>query len=197
MSLVDACALNAMKKLNAEQAARLDRLLWTIDTADSRSLVTRHKHRLDGYLLGLQDAGVISEEDCKTLEAEAAVREHAAAVRAEQLNRSIGGGPELERMIQDELADTIRDLARQDSPEFRGQYYGECRGMLKVLRLGEMLDEAQREQWSADIYRASLQAADQCVSSGQPVDGHAVNRQRFQLQHLAERGIIPRERLPR
>ncbi|HCL3539079.1 TPA: hypothetical protein N2A70_006807, partial [Pseudomonas aeruginosa] len=109
MSLVDACALNAMKKLNAEQAARLDRLLWTIDTADSRSLVTRHKHRLDGYLLGLQDAGVISEEDCKTLEAEAAVREHAAAVRAEQLNRSIGGGPELERMIQDELADTIRD----------------------------------------------------------------------------------------
>ncbi|SCZ06410.1 Uncharacterised protein [Acinetobacter baumannii] len=184
MSLVDACALNAMKKLNAEQAARLDRLLWTIDTADSRSLVTRHKHRLDGYLLGLQDAGVISEEDCKTLEAEAAAREHAAAVRAEQLNRSM-------------LADTIRDLARQDSPEFRGQYYGECRGMLKVLRLGEMLDEAQREQWSADIYRASLQAADQCVASGQPVDGHVVNRQRFQLQHLAERGIILRERLPR
>ncbi|HEK4046058.1 TPA: hypothetical protein SL338_003054 [Pseudomonas aeruginosa] len=197
MSLVDACALNAKKRLNAEQAARLDRLLWTIDTADSQSLVTRHKHRLDGYLLGLQDAGVISEEECKALEAEAAAREHAAAVRTEQLNHSVAGRVDLESAIQDELANTIRDLARQESPEFRGQYYGECRGMLKVLRMGEMLDEAQREQWSADIYRASLQAADQCAASGQSVDGAALNRLRFQLERLFERGIVPRAKLPR
>lgn len=103
----------------------------------------------------------------------------------------------LEGFIQDLLADTIRDLARQESPEFRGQFFGECRGLLKALRLGEMLDEAQREQWSADIYRASLQAADQCAAAGQPADEAALNKQRFQLDLLAERGITPRTELPR
>lgn len=103
----------------------------------------------------------------------------------------------LEGLIQDLLADTIRDLERQVSPEFRGQFYGECRGLLKALRLGDLLDEAQREQWSADIYRASLQAAEQCAASGQPADEAAVNKQRFQLEHLAKRGIKPRAELPR
>lgn len=113
-----------------------------------------------------------------------------AALRTQKIGR-------LESFIQEQLADTIRDLARQDHPYFRGQYYGECRGMLKVLRLGEMLDEAQRDQWSADIYRASLQAADQCATSGQAVDEAEVSKQRYQLERLAERGITPRAELPR
>lgn len=103
----------------------------------------------------------------------------------------------LEGFIQDLLADTIRDLERQVSPEFRGQFYGECRGLLKALRLSELLDEAQRDQWSADIYRASLQAAEQCAAAGQPADEVMVKKQRFQLESLAQRGIKPRAELPR
>ncbi|AVK02559.1 TPA: hypothetical protein RY214_004784 [Pseudomonas aeruginosa] len=99
--------------------------------------------------------------------------------------------------IQDLLADTIRDLERQVSPEFRGQYYGECRGLLKAMRVAQLLDEAQRDQWSADIYRASLQAAEQCSTAGQPADESAVIQQRFQLEQLAHRGIKPRAVLPR
>lgn len=114
------------------------------------------------------------------------------AVLAEQLPpaRRLDG---LEESVQELLADTIRDLARQVSPEFRGQFYGECRGLLKALRLGDMLDEGQREQWSADIYRASLHAAEQCAAAGQPADEAAVNRQRFQLGQLIEQGITPRK----
>lgn len=99
--------------------------------------------------------------------------------------------------IQDLLADTIRDLERQVSPEFRGQFYGECRGLLKAMRVAKLLDEAQLDQWSADIYRASLQAAEQCLAAGQPADESSVNQQRFQLEQLANRGIKPRVELPR
>lgn len=105
-------------------------------------------------------------------------------------------GKRSEAHIQDLLVDTIRDLARQVRLEFRGQFYGECRGLLKALRLGDMLDEAQREQWSADIYQASLQAAEQCAANGEPADSAEISRQRFQLDRLAERGITPRAKLP-
>lgn len=115
-------------------------------------------------------------------------------VLADRKNLNLYG---LEKSIEEQLADTIRDLARQDCPEFRGQYYGECRGLLKALRLGDLLDETQRDQWSADIYRASLQAAEQCVAAGKPSDEAAVNQQRFQLELLAERSITPRTELPR
>ncbi|HID9801565.1 TPA: hypothetical protein ACXI4L_005748 [Pseudomonas aeruginosa] len=101
------------------------------------------------------------------------------------------------RHIQDLLADTIRNLERQASPEFRGQYYGECRGLLKAMRVAWLLDEAQCDQWSADIYRASHQAAEQCSAAGQSADESAVSEQLFQLELLAQRGIKPREKLPR
>ncbi|HBN8537631.1 TPA: hypothetical protein L3747_005772 [Pseudomonas aeruginosa] len=74
----------SLPQLTAEQASRLDWLLWAIDTAKTQSLVARHKDRVDGYLLGLRDAGVISEAECKELEAEATAREHAAAVRTDR-----------------------------------------------------------------------------------------------------------------
>lgn len=66
-----------------------------------------------------------------------------------------------------------------------------------MLSLGNMLNEDQREQWSADIYRASIQAAEQCAANGCPIDRHALAQQRFQLEYLAERGIVPRAELPR
>lgn len=156
-----------------------------------------------GVLVGLRIGRVISmaqEDQLQTLfdrmaqDRRAALEEPQQPVgRIDALLLSRG----LEGLIEDLLADTIRDLARQVSPEFRGQFYGECRGLLKALRLGYMLDEAQREQWSADIYRASLQAADQCAAAGRSADEAAVNRQRFQLKRLAERGITPRAELPR
>lgn len=120
--------------------------------------------------------------------------QHGARAEQQPAAKRVDG---LEGFIQDLLADSIRDLERQDCPEFRGQFYGECRGLLKALRLGDLLDEAQREQWSADIYRASLQAAEQCAAAGQPADEVAVNKQRFQLGRLAQRGITPRTELPR
>ena len=111
-----------------------------------------------------------------------------------QINDSLNA---LEETIQDFLADTIRDLSRQDTPEFRAEFYGECRGLLKALRLGDLLDETQREQWNADIYRASLQAAEQCAEAGRPAEPVALRKQVFQLERLGKLGIFPRAILPR
>lgn len=157
----------------------------------------------DGVLAGLHLGKTISQAQNDQLQElfELVARNRRTALEeAPQLNSTIDAilaSSGADEAIQGLLADTIRDLARQVTPEFRGQFYGECRGLLKALRLADTLDEAQREQWSADIYRASLQAAEQCAAAGQPADLDAVNRQRFQLELLAERGITPRAELPR
>jgi hypothetical protein len=100
-------------------------------------------------------------------------------------------------LLEDMLAVTIRDLSRQVNPEFRGKFYGECMGLLKALRETNMLNNAQSDQWSADIYRASLQAAEQCAVTGQPADEAAVSRHRFQLDLLEKCGTTPRADLQR
>lgn len=153
----------------------------------------------NGVIAGMRIGKAISEQQHDQLHALFRVMAQGAQAPQALLDKQPAGSRQdgLEGFIQDLLADTIRDLERQVSPEFRGQFYGECRGLLKALRLGELLDEVQREQWSADIYRASLQAADQCAAVGHPADEAAVNMQRFQLERLARRGIKPRSELPR
>ncbi len=156
--------------------------------------------RANGIVVGLLFGKVISQHQHDQLQGLFRVRAQITQAQYSALAEqrpAVTSSNELERFIQDMLADTIRDLARQDSPEFRGKFFGECRGLLKTLRLGNTLDEDQREQWSADIYRASIQAAEQCAANGCPVDRHALAQQRFQLEHLAERGIVPRAELPR
>lgn len=156
--------------------------------------------RANGVIAGMRIGKAISEQQHDQLHALFRVTAQGAQAQHALLNKQQPAGLRqdgLEGFIQDLLADTIRDLERQVRPEFRGQFYGECRGLLKALRLGELLDEVQREQWSADIYRASLQAADQCAATGHPADEAAVNKQRFQLERLARRGIKPRTELPR
>lgn len=112
----------------------------------------------------------------------------------ESIEMLVGPKPaSLETFIEELLADNIRNLARQNDPEFRGQYYGECRGLLKVLRIGEMLDELRRDQWSADIFFASLKAADQCVDNNNPANDSAIQDIKFQLEQLANKGITPRK----
>ncbi|WP_449124749.1 hypothetical protein [Pseudomonas viridiflava] len=154
----------------------------------------------NGVIAGLHIGKVISEQQHDQLHAlfrAYAQRTQAQQTLFEKQQPAAATQEVLEGYIQDLLADTIRDLERQISPEYRGEFYGECRGLLKALRLGEMLDEARREQWSADIYRASLQAAEQCAAAGHPADQVAVTRQRFQLDRLARLGIKPRAELPR
>lgn len=155
--------------------------------------------RADGALCGMLAGKAISKPQHDQLDG--LLRVIAQKTRAQNtvfaVFQELPRTADLEESIQILLADTIRDLARQDSPEFRGQYYGECRGLLKALRLGELLDEAQRDQWSADIYRASLQSAEQCAAAGQPADESAVKKHHFQLEILTERGITPRAELPR
>ena len=154
----------------------------------------------NGVIAGMHIGRAISEQQHNQLPALFRVMAQETQARHALLEKQQPGASRqdgLEGFILDLLADTIRNLERQVSPEFRGQYYGECRGLLKALILGELLDEAQREQWSADIYRASLQAANQCAAAGQPADEVAVNKQRFQLERLAQQGIKPRAELPR
>lgn len=119
--------------------------------------------------------------------------EEALRKQNESIEMSVAPKPAiLETFIEELLDDNIRNLARQNDPEFRGQYYGECRGLLKVLRIGEMLDEPRRDQWSADIFFASLKAADQCADNNNPVNDSAIQNIKFQLEQLANIGIRPR-----
>jgi hypothetical protein len=120
----------------------------------------------NGVVAGMCIGKVISEPQHDQLQALFRVMARVTQAQHAVLAEQQPSARSLEDSIQDLLADTIRDLMRQSSPEFRGQFYGECRGLLKALRLGDMLDEAQRELWSANIYQASLQAADQCAANG-------------------------------
>lgn len=95
-----------------------------------------------------------------------------------------------------ELAGTIRDLERQVSNEYRAKFYGECRGILKALFMAQLINDTEREQWAADIYRANLQAVDQCTAAGSLADADEIRRQVHQLKRLAELGITPRLQVP-
>ncbi|MDU4254528.1 hypothetical protein [Pseudomonas sp.] len=78
----------ARNKLNQQQGSRWEWLLWAIDTADSHSLVARHKFRVEGYLLGLRDAGVLNEAEYTELFEQATAREMAAANRTAPVRTS-------------------------------------------------------------------------------------------------------------
>lgn len=190
----------------------------SVRLASSAVELVEAEAQANGFVVGLQVGGGISEQQKEQLAglfdelATQTKAQHSAAITVTKASAvepdSAIAVAEAElvaarnldvsvKFIQELLADTIRDLERQISPEFRGQFYGECRGLLKAMRVGNLLDEVQRDQWSADIYRASLQAADQCSAAGEPADDSAVNQQRFQLEQLARRGIKPRAELPR
>lgn len=96
-----------------------------------------------------------------------------------------------------QLSNTVRDLERQIQNEFRAKYFGECRALLKAMRILELLPERELDQWSADIYRACLQSAGQCAEAGDLPNQTELRRHEFQLLHLAHEGIKPRLELPR
>lgn len=71
----------AERKLNAVQ---LDRLFWlqaAFDAAKTQRDVARAMVRIEGYLLGLLDAQVISEQERESLYQQATAREMEAAHR--------------------------------------------------------------------------------------------------------------------
>ncbi|WP_073666236.1 hypothetical protein [Pseudomonas aeruginosa] len=69
-----------------------------------------------------------------------------------------------------ELDSTIKDLARQNSTEFRGRYFGECRGILRTLYLLGMVDEVEHAELKVKIDTAHQQAIAQCEAAGETLD---------------------------
>lgn len=69
------------QRLSEVQRSRWEWLLRVIALADSQSLVARSVYRANGYLLGLSDAGVITDEDRAALYQEARAKEFEAATR--------------------------------------------------------------------------------------------------------------------
>lgn len=69
-----------------------------------------------------------------------------------------------------ELDSTIKDLARQDSTEYRGRYFGESRGILRTLGLLGMLDDVEHAELKVKIDTAHQQAIAECEAAGEPLD---------------------------
>ena len=97
----------------------------------------------------------------------------------------------------DYLADTIRDLARQDSTEYRAQFFGECMGLVKAVFLLGLISEHELNQWRADILAAHKKALESCAMADEEAGEKVIHRTLLQIHQLKKVGIVPRERLPR
>ncbi|KJS27875.1 MAG: hypothetical protein VR76_08430 [Pseudomonas sp. BRH_c35] len=81
-----------------------------------------------------------------------------------------------------ELDSTIKDLARQNSTEFRGRYFGESRGILRTLYLLGMVDEVEHAELKVKIDAAHQQAIAQCEAAGESLDPVVAQKEAFRSQ---------------
>lgn len=81
-----------------------------------------------------------------------------------------------------ELDSTIKDLARQCTTEFRGRYFGECRGILRTLDLIGMVTAAEAAELKVKIDAAHQQAIAQCEAAGEPLDPVVSRKEAFRSQ---------------
>ncbi|CAM5357277.1 hypothetical protein SSTU70S_05543 [Stutzerimonas stutzeri] len=95
------------------------------------------------------------------------------------------------------LANTVRDVERQESNEYRARYLGECRAIVSTLRIAGLISQAEADQWRADILKANLASAEKCAAAGNPGDEMQLSRERFRLEDFIKEGVIPRDELPR
>lgn len=88
-----------------------------------------------------------------------------------------------------ELESTISDLERQNTTEYRGRYYGECRALRKALFVIGWIDEAESARIHLRILQAHQKALQQCVDAGETIAEDELRRETFRLQQ-AERDLL-------
>ena len=81
-----------------------------------------------------------------------------------------------------ELDSTIQDLARQSTTEFRGRYFGQCRGILRTLSLLGIIDEAEHAELKVKIDTAHLHATEKCEAAGEPMGREMVTKEAFRRE---------------
>ena len=130
--------------------------------------------------------------------------EYAAALTAEMLRLSPprSADPRIfEPLDKDgvlwQLDASLKDLARQETTEYRGRYYGECTAILKTLRMIGWIDSAEDGQWYADILAAHQLAIGRCQAAGLAVEQSVIDQEAYRLRTLAASGITPRSPLGR
>ncbi|HFS8928305.1 TPA: hypothetical protein ACH1VU_005564 [Pseudomonas aeruginosa] len=85
------------------------------------------------------------------------------------------------------LEQTIKDLQRQVSTEFRSRYFGECLAMHKTLAMIGWLDSAETDSLYLQIVKAHEQAIGQCLDVGEVVLPEVLQKESYRRQQAEER----------
>ncbi|EPG9350372.1 hypothetical protein ACKU3Z_031475 [Pseudomonas aeruginosa] len=86
-----------------------------------------------------------------------------------------------------QLEQTIKDLQRQVTTEFRSRYFGECLAIHKTLAMIGWLDSAETDCLYLQIVKAHEQAIRQCIEVGEVVLPEVVQKESYRLKQAEER----------
>lgn len=150
------------------------------DASDLAGFVKRLKHSgaIDAALAGHLAIDLLFQ---------APLDEHADA-GSEKLSSHVRDAQRDKDQLFYELESTINDLERQNTTEYRGRYYGECRALRKALFVIGWIDEAESARIHLRILQAHQKALQQCVEAGDSIAEDELRRETFRLQQ-AERDL--------
>ncbi|EMJ4585576.1 hypothetical protein ROT11_006683 [Pseudomonas aeruginosa] len=86
-----------------------------------------------------------------------------------------------------QLEQTIKDLQRQETTEFRSRYFGECLAMHKTLAMIGWLDAAETDSLYLQIVKAHEKAIGQCLDAGETVSPEVFQKESYRRQQAEER----------
>lgn len=150
------------------------------DAGDLAGFVKRLKHS------GAIDAGLAGQLALDLL-FQAPLDEHAGAGAVQQ-SAHVRDAQRGKDQLFYELESTISDLERQNSTEYRGRYYGECRALRKALFVIGWIDEAESARIHLRVLQAHQKALQQCIDAGESIAEDELRRETFRLQQ-AERDL--------
>ncbi|HBO5516217.1 TPA: hypothetical protein L4559_005145 [Pseudomonas aeruginosa] len=85
------------------------------------------------------------------------------------------------------LEQTINDLQRQVTTEFRSRYFGECLAIHKTLAMIGWLDSAETDSLYLQIVKAHEQAIGQCLDVGEEVSPEVLVKESYRRRQAEER----------
>jgi len=86
-----------------------------------------------------------------------------------------------------QLEQTINDLRRQVTTEFRSRYFGECLAIHRALAMIGWLDSAETDSFYLQIVKAHEQAIGQCIEVGELVSPEVLQKESYRRQQAEER----------
>jgi hypothetical protein len=86
-----------------------------------------------------------------------------------------------------QLEQTIKDLQRQVTTEFRSRYFGECLAIHKTLAMIGWLDSAETDSLYLKIVKAHEQAIGQCLDVGEVVLPEVLQKESYRRQQAEKR----------